>query len=46
MEEEVKKMKEMQDILEPELPKVPTKEKSKEQKGEPKVRRKSPSASV
>jgi hypothetical protein len=47
MEEEVKKMKEMQDILEPEPPPVQgTKEKSKEQKGEPKLRRKSPSASV
>jgi hypothetical protein len=46
MEEEVKKMKEMQDILEPEPPKVPVKEKSKEQKGEPKLKRRSPSASV
>lgn len=47
MEEEVKKMKEMQDILEPEPPPVQEKkEKSKEQKGEPKKRRAMPSASV
>jgi hypothetical protein len=47
MEEEVKKMKEMQDILQPEPPPAQgTKEKSKEQKGEPKLRRKKPSASV
>ncbi|MDH7554345.1 MAG: DUF1073 domain-containing protein [Spirochaetota bacterium] len=47
MEEEVKKMSEMQDILKPELfPPRKKKEKSKEQKGEPKKRRAMPSASV
>lgn len=47
MEEEVEKMKEMQDILQPEPPPAQEgKEKSKEQKGEPKLRRKLPSASV
>jgi hypothetical protein len=47
MEEEVKKMKEMQDILQPEPPPVQgKKEKSKEQKGESKKRRATPSASV
>ena len=47
MEDEVKKMKEMQDILQPEPPPVQEpKEKSKEQRGETKQKRKMPDASV